>query len=403
MDDKASRNNGFEIEKISNGGLEEVTENMIMDARDTGNNGYKMSLPIAELSTLGAGVAALLPAFRTITQTVTMDSAGLYRVINESEGALKAAKGGEFLWGAVKGTDGVSKMARLKAVDSISGASVAVMPIDPATLMMAAALYSIEKQLGNIEEMEKQILSFLQIEKESEIEADLITLTNIIQNYKSSWDNELFVTNNHKMVEDIQRTARKNVISYQKSAQEVVKSKNLFVVNSKVNSTLEELQKKFKYYRLALYTFAMAGFAEIILSKNFNEEYISKTKGELEKMSLEYRELFSECSSHLEKMKKMSVEANLVKGIGTASTAVGNLIGKIPKIKEGQVDEFLVDSGTKLRKGVDESQKRLVESFAEISNPGISVFTERMGDLIQIYNHTSEVCFDRDNIYLIAG
>ena len=86
-----------------------------------------------------------------------------------------------------------------------------------------------------------------------------------------------------------------------------------------------------------------------------------------------------------------------------ASTAVGNLIGKIPKVKDGQVDEFLIDSGAKLRKGADESQKRLIESFAEISNPGIGVFTERMSDLIQIYNHTSEICFDKENIYLIAG
>lgn len=403
MGEIISGNDSFEVERISNGGLTEITENMILDARETGNKESRMSLPIAELSTLGAGVASLLPAFRTVTQTVTMDSAGLFRIINASDGALKVAKSGEFAWGALKSADGVSKMAKLQAVDGISGTSVATMPIDPATLMMAAALYSIEKQLGNIEEMEKQILSFLQIEKEAEIEADLTTLTNIIQKYKSSWDNELFVSNNHKMVEDIQRTARKNVISYQKAVQEVVKSKNLLVVNGKVNSTLEDLQKKFKYYRLALYTFAMAGFAEIMLSKNFKEEYISKTKSELEKMALEYRDLFSECSKHLEKMKSMSVEANLVKGLGAASTAVGNLIGKIPKVKDGQVDEFLIDSGAKLRKGADDSQKRLVESFAEISNPGIGVFTERMSDLIQIYNHTSEICFDKENIYLIAG
>ena len=50
------------------------------------------------------------------------------------------------------------------------------------------------------------------------------------------------------------------------------------------------------------------------------------------------------------------------------------------------MDEFLINSGAKLRKGADESQKRLIESFAEISNPGIGVFTERMSDLIQIYN-----------------
>lgn len=31
-----------------------------------------------------------------------------------------------------------------------------------------------------------------------------------------------------------------------------------------------------------------------------------------------------------------------------------------------------------------------------------SVFTEKMRDLILIYNHTAEICFDDKQIYLIA-
>lgn len=102
MGEIVSGNDSFEVERISNGGLTEITENMIMDARETGDKESKMSLPIAELSTLGAGVASLLPAFRTVTQTVTMDSAGLFRIINASDGALKVAKSGDFAWGGIE-------------------------------------------------------------------------------------------------------------------------------------------------------------------------------------------------------------------------------------------------------------------------------------------------------------
>ena len=55
---------------------------------------------------------------------------------------------------------------------------------NPATMMMAVALFSIENQLDHIAEMEKQIISFLQIEKEAEMEADVITLSEIINKYK---------------------------------------------------------------------------------------------------------------------------------------------------------------------------------------------------------------------------
>lgn len=38
-----------------------------------------------------------------------------------------------------------------------------------------------------------------------------------------------------------------------------------------------------------------------------------------------------------------------------------------------------------------------------IQNPGIGVFTEKMQDMIMIYNHTTEICFDNEQIYLVAG
>ena len=95
--------------------------------------------------------------------------------------------------------------------------------MNPATMMMAVALFSIEKELGNIADMEKQILAFLEIEKESEIEADVEILVNIINQYKFNWDNEHYVNSNHKLVLDIQWTARKNMNAYQKKVNEILK------------------------------------------------------------------------------------------------------------------------------------------------------------------------------------
>lgn len=94
--------------------------------------------------------------------------------------------------------------------------------------------------------------------------------------------------------------------------------------------------------------------------------------------------------------------AGVLKGIGSASNAVGRLIGSIPKIKDGQVDEFLQDSGERLKNNAVGMERNVVKAFAEISNPGTGVFTEKMRDLILIYNHTAEICFDDKQIYLIA-
>lgn len=383
--------------------LAEMTEEMLLDARKEIANTKTLSVPIAELALLGTGVASLIPALRTVTQTTIFNTQGLYQLANAGVGdTLKIAKNGNF-WGAFKTADGSSKFAQLQAAEPLSTTSTAVMPIDPATMMMAVALFAIEQQLKGIEEKQKQILSFLEIEKESETEADVEILSKMITTYKHNWNNEHFIASNHKMVLDIQRTARKNMLSYKKKVAELLDSKKLIVAQAKVKSTLSDLQKKFKYYRLSLYTFSMASVVEIMLSGNFKEAYIADVKTEIKKFSLEYRDLFTECSMYLEKMASGSVEANVMKGIGVASKAVGKFIGSIPVVKEGQVDEFLQDGGAHLKENAQDMQKNILESFATLHNPGTGVFMEKMEDMIQIYNHTDRICFDDKNIYLIAG
>lgn len=147
----------------------------------------------------------------------------------------------------------------------------------------------------------------------------------------------------------------------------------------------------------------MASMMEIMLSGNFKEEYIIGIKEEIEKMSSAYREMFMQSSIYLEKISGVSVETNVLKGIGTASKAVGKFIGSIPIVKEGQVDEFLQDSGKHIKSNAKEIETSAIAAFAELSNSETRVFIDKMEDMIQIYNHTEKICFDDKKIYLIAG
>lgn len=401
-------NTGFatantDIELMNQCDMVAVSERMLADVRDSLNSSTTLSIPIAQISMLGAGVSSLIPALRTITQTTTVGTQGLYQLANAGVGdTLKIAKNGNF-WGAFKTAKGSSKFAQLQAAGPVSATSQIVTAISPATMMMAVALFSVEQQLGNIEEMKKQIISFLEIEKESEIEADVESLTSIISKYKHNWDNEHFISGNHKLVLDIKRTARKNMLAYQKKVNDVLDSKQLIIAQGKVNSTLNDLQKTFQYYRLSLYTYSLSSMIEIMLSGNFKEENVLSIKEEIDKKSLEYRESFTKCSEYLEKITSASIRNNVLKGVGTASKAVGKFIGNIPLVKEGQVDEFLQDSGEKIRENVKEVEENILNSFASISNPGTGMFIEKMNEMIQIYNHTSNICIDGKNIYLIAG
>ncbi len=391
------------INESMNTELVEIAEGILFDARASIANKQVISMPIAQLATLGAGISSLIPVFSAITQANAASGGGLYRLANAAAGdTLKIAKNGNY-WGAFKTAGGASKFVQLQAVGTTTAATSAVLPIACVTIVMAVALFSIEQKLDKIVKLEKQILSFLEIEKESEIEADIETLSSIISKYKYNWDNEHFITSNHKLVLDIQRTARKHMNAHQKQVTDILNAKGLLVSQSKVNKTLQELLKKFKYYRLSLYIFSMASFIEVMLSGDFKEDHLLCVKNEIEQMSSTYRDVFGKCSLYLEKLCNVSLETNILKGVGSASKSVGKLIESIPIIKEGPVDEFLQDSGTQMKNSTVRTEREVVEAFAEISNPGIGIFVEKMSDMIQIYGHTTEIYFDDKQIYLVAG
>ena len=395
--------NANELEKVSGENeLVELTVDLLTDVRTSTNNQKMLSVPIAELATLGAGVSSLIPAFNTVTQTSTIATGGLFRIANAAAGdTLKMAKNGN-AWGAMKTATGGSKMVQLAETGPLSATTQSVAAFNPATMMMAVALYSIEKDIAEIAETQKKILTFLEVENESQIEADVETLMGIVTNYKYNWDNELSVSSSHQSIMDIQNRARKNMIAYQKRVNEVVSSKQFVVNQSKANSTLSDLEKKFKYYRLSLYTFSLASLMEIMLSGNFKEEYIAKIRDDIKTVSDTYRDQFGKASLYLEKLGAVGVEANIVKGIGTEGKAVGKFIGSIPLVKEGQVDEFLQDKGAHLKEKSVGMEKKVVKAFAVLANPGTGVLVEKMEDMIQIYNHTSQICFDNEKIYLLA-
>ena len=50
-----------------------------------------------------------------------------------------------------------------------------------------------------------------------------------------------------------------------------------------------------------------------------------------------------------------------------------------------------------------EIEDNIIKAFAELSNPETLVFVDKMNDMIKIYNHTEEIYFDDEKIYLVVG
>jgi len=70
--------------------------------------------------------------------------------------------------------------------------------------------------------------------------------------------------------------------AYQKQVSEVFERQKTDCLPSEINDVLKDLLRKFKYYRLTMYTFSMASFIEVMLSGDFKEENMLLVKDEVE-------------------------------------------------------------------------------------------------------------------------
>ena len=346
-------------------------------------------MPLEKMASLGASVASIMPLLQSLNQSKT-GTGKLYRLVNNSFGdKLKQASDGTF-WGALRKNSGGSKMAKFQEVPSLG--------VDPTTMLIAVALYSFEQQIGKIYEMEQQILSFLENEKESQIEADIISLNSTMKEYTVNWDKELFVQGHYQKTLIIKRNAEKNIISYQKDISKLIQSEDFLVMD--VDTKIDNLKKQFTYYRMSLYIYSLASLMEIMMLGDFREENILRVKEEIENRSAEYRDIFTKSSAYIETMEEKEVSSNIMKGLATVSQAMGSFIGGIPFVKEGPVDEWLIENGESIHHNIEMEKKKKLSILSYMSNPGTQLFSEKLKDINDIYNHTTGICVDDKNLYL---
>lgn len=274
------------------------------------------------------------------------------------------------------------------------------MGFNPATIMIAISLSEIEKEIIEIKSICNNILSFLENDKESEIEADVKTLIRVITEYKYNWQDEQYINNNHKLVMDIKRTGMKNINFYQKQIYENMKKKNIFMTNKTINYNQNELEKNFSYYRLSLYVYSFATFLEIMLLENFQKEYLLSKKEELETLSNEYINNYQEALKYVKKEANKSIQGNLLSSISSAGKAIGDLSEKIQVIKDKKIDTWFNKNSDNIKNISQNMKNNFSLKFEEMNNPNTKIFIDKIKFINDIYNNVKNIYFDNKKLYL---
>ena len=373
--------------------LVEMNNYMLADVRkeNIGKSGYSLSL--AKLSEISPITIPTANNIKTIMDQNPKSSGQLYRITNLGKNdSLKAMRDGKTFWGSIKKSDGSSTMAKLIEANPNN-----VMALDPTIMMMSVALAGIEQELGDIKELSKKILSFLEHDKESEIESDLEILNRSISDFRFNLEDEKYLVNNHKQVMDIKRTANKNMLFYKKEIKDDLSKDKFITTGNSMNSIIDKIQKKFKYYRLSLYIYSFSTFMEVLLLGNYKSDYLLSKKSELDELDNEYLETFNSALEYVKKNANKSLEGNVLSGLGSAGKAIGNFAEKV-KVKN--VNDWLNEKGDNLKQSGQSIKDSYSTKFDEMKDTHSKQFIEQIEKVDCIYNKTKEIYFDKDNIYL---
>ena len=366
---------------------------MLTDVRkdNLGKNSYSLSLTkLSEITPMAIPTANNI---KTIVKQNSHYTEKLYRITNLGKNdSLKAMRDGKTFWGSIKKGDGSSTMAKMKEVNPNN-----LMTLDPTIMMMSVALAGIEQEISEIKELSKKIFSFLEHDKESEIESDLEILNRSISDFRFNIDDEKYLINNYKQVLDIKRTANKNIIFYRKEINDDLSKDKFFTTENSMNSIIDRIQKKFKYYRLSLYIYSFSVFMEVLLLGNYNSDFLLSKKDELNELDAEYENMFKNTLEYVKKNANKSLEGNVLSGLGTAGKAMGSLAEKV-KVKN--IDDWLNEKGDSLKQTGQNIKNNYTIKLEEMNEANSKPFIEQIEKLNCICNKTKEIYFDNENIYL---
>lgn len=382
-----------------------------LSEKDSGSNGELackqtskgvIKLPLAELAALGAGFASLSDSFRQIAVQSNASIAGgetLYRWSAPSIGAVPFARGdGAGFLSATTGANGLTQGAFVPVDSGFSMTSMAVAPIDPMTLFIAAAVVNMDRKLDDIKEAQQAILDFIEDNEKAKHIGNINALNEITDTYQHNWNNEKFKEAKLHLVQQIKKDSEQAIVFRRGRISKAQEDGSLIHGDISVNSKLETLSAEFDQYQLALYEFAHAWFLEVMLLENFEEGYLQSVRDKLQRYSLQYRELYTECFDGLIEKSATTVESMLLGGVSIASNAIGSVIGSIPVLKDGPVDEALIDASSKIG---DYRYTRIAESLAKMKETGdtrIKPFIDSVDGLNALHNEPIEVFFDSDEV-----
>lgn len=392
-----------ETEKI----LMTAADFTIISASDVDMSKYH-KVPLTGLAALGAAFSSLPEAARTITKTVSshvpMNTPVFAGFWPDGVAGRMVDKGLGFS-GNITGIDGRSGIVgrmRYKLLDEglpVTTTTSTVIPFDPMTMVVAAALINIDQKLDALQEKTEEILQFLKLDKQSKQRGNLNMLAEIMEEYKKDCYNEKMCALRVVAVQDIKREPHQDILFYQEQIARKLREQKTLHGTQTAKALLEAIMSEFYEYQLASYLYAYSSFMEVLLQKNFESAVNVAEKVAVH--AQKYAELYTDCRAQIANYQRTAIDAQILGGIGQAAKTVGQKLASVPVLSKGTIDEALISAGESLGKHNKEAVSQKLETFAPLENSYMDAFIENMRRIDLLYNRPDAMITDGENLYII--
>jgi hypothetical protein len=346
--------------------------------------------PLTKLSALGMTFEPLVAALQS---TISGEGgSGFYWVNTKGSRMFKFNNGDGFL-GSLQTADG-----------TVGGGQAILNPMafNPTMLFVAAAIMSIDKKLDKIIEGQKEIIEFLEQKEKAKLRGNLSFLTDTLNNYKFNCTNEKYKASGHIKALDIKQESEQSLFFYREAIKEKLTGKKLLHSDKDVKERLSKMQGAFREYQLSLYLYSFSSFVEALLLENYDSDYLDSVSNRIDGYSFEYRELYTNAYDKIESESKSSVQSHLIRGLAGINKTIGSAVEKVPVISKSQIDETLLDMGSRLEKYNENRTQVTAGQLAEYQVSTVMPFIENIKMLNCIYNKPKALCYDAEYLYLVS-
>jgi len=331
-----------------------------------------------------------IPAFGAATGS-------LQRYINE----MGTEAGGEGIYKVTfpKGFNG--KLSKFKYEDAFLGSGVdngkmaqarlTQVELDPTQMMLGFALMAINQKLGEIQETQQEILSFLKNQEESKVYGYLQTLNEMVDDYRLNGDNEDFIEQKKKELSQIRIGANTSKSFYQKQMQDILSEPNLPHVMSKANVEAQKLISYLQNYRLALYVKEYEAYLETIFLRNFKKERMLAVSIKIKEEGEAFEQLIEKCKVWIDQRLKSSIDYVA----GPVYRGFDSVYEKVTSVLPFDFDKAF--AGDKEKYLSSETQ---VERIEKERDSGIIPFSESLKRIERLQDEQVTLLVSGNKIYL---